>query len=192
VALLKYASIPLYSAIELILEYYFEWLILSDWAQVYSLHWTAALGASVMLVAHWLYLSASGLSMLTPSLEEEGGETFGKALTYQESIRLPTRSDQTMIKNMETGNKEDEDMEESKEEEQLNGVDRVQTNRQRQTVLMGFTIPVEELVEEEALMGDTGVGRRVSQLGRGQKRRTLLGRSPIEMQNLVLSLNDDS
>jgi len=181
VALLKYASLPLYSAIELILEYYFEWIILSDWPQLYHLHWTAALGASVMLIAHWLYLAAAGFSMLIPGLEEKvGGETFGKAL-------MATSSKQPSILVDEEG---------SKEEEQLDGIGCVQTKPQdtirrrstRRSTMLAFTTAVGEIDEEEGTAGGMASrGGRMSLDGRAC-RTSMLGRDTIDAQYLVLSL----
>lgn len=45
------------------LEYYFEWIVLSDFGHLYSLHWSTALGAGVILFAHWIYLLAAGLDL---------------------------------------------------------------------------------------------------------------------------------
>lgn len=63
VVLINYSSPALYSAIELVLEYYFEWTVLANYQQMYQLHWTAAMGAGVMLFAHWLYLIAAFLAL---------------------------------------------------------------------------------------------------------------------------------
>lgn len=132
VALLKYVSVPLYSAIELILEYYFEWVIFcelpeysesyfysssqvlisylllftGDWAKIYNLHWTAAVGASVMLFAHWLYLSASVFAMLTPNSNEEvGGDVIGKAMASVSLSRSKLDHRKTLRKTLDKSNK---------------------------------------------------------------------------------------
>jgi len=67
VVLLSYANKPLYAGIQLVLEYYFEWLVLSDFAEIYHWHWTAGLVAAVMLIAHWMYLVAAVLELFSNS-----------------------------------------------------------------------------------------------------------------------------
>ena len=62
--LLRYVSIPLYFGIVFLLEIWFEWTIFSDFQYYISLHWTASQAASVMLAAHWMYLSTALLGIL--------------------------------------------------------------------------------------------------------------------------------
>jgi len=57
--LLSCVNKPLYLGGELVLECYFEWIILSGFPELYQMHWIAALGAGVMLFAHWLYLASA-------------------------------------------------------------------------------------------------------------------------------------
>ena len=64
--LLRYVNTWLYAGIELLLEAYFEWNVLSDLQHIHTLHWTAGVSASVMLSAHWMYLIAICLEMLFP------------------------------------------------------------------------------------------------------------------------------
>ncbi|KAG7371567.1 cytochrome P450 [Nitzschia inconspicua] len=74
VALIAYSSRALYSAIELVLDYFFQWSVLSNFQQLFHLHWTAALGASCMLFAHWMYLIAAVLSLFANSSGQDKDE----------------------------------------------------------------------------------------------------------------------
>jgi hypothetical protein len=52
-ALVKYVSYPVYAVVlMLILEFWFEWTVLSDYQFVLANHWTAALGVGTMVLAH--------------------------------------------------------------------------------------------------------------------------------------------
>mmetsp|Transcript_9065 Transcript_9065/g.8660 ORF Transcript_9065/g.8660 Transcript_9065/m.8660 type:complete len:192 (+) Transcript_9065:2689-3264(+) len=133
-SLIKYVSIPAYSTIELVLEYYFEWTVLSDWAQLYRIHWTAALGASVMLFAHWLYLFASLFSMLAPT---EKVETFEKAFE----------------KHPDAVDKKDEWQEQG--QVVLDRVQRVPGGSLRKSFMPGLTTTVEEYDVETTHQGST-------------------------------------
>jgi hypothetical protein len=55
---------PVYVVVQLGLEFWFEWLVISNYEFVLDAHWTLALTASTMLFAHWLYLIAAGLDIL--------------------------------------------------------------------------------------------------------------------------------
>ncbi|KAG7343646.1 cytochrome P450 [Nitzschia inconspicua] len=74
VALIAYSSRALYSAIELVLDYFFQWSVLSNFQQLFHLHWTAALGGSCMLFAHWMYLTAAVLSLFASSSGDDKDE----------------------------------------------------------------------------------------------------------------------
>ncbi|KAL7567101.1 hypothetical protein ACA910_009431 [Epithemia clementina (nom. ined.)] len=77
--LLRYVNSWLYAGIELCLEVYFEWTILSDLQNIHTLHWTAGLSACVMLAAHWMYLIACSIGMLFPdvsTVNDIAGEEF--------------------------------------------------------------------------------------------------------------------
>eukprot|EP00978_Attheya_sp_CCMP212_P006494 scaffold14911_cov54-Attheya_sp.AAC.4 len=50
--------------IELSLEAWFEWIVLSDLQYLDSLHWTCSFGALGMLTAHWIYLIAAGIDLI--------------------------------------------------------------------------------------------------------------------------------
>ncbi|KAL3917091.1 MAG: hypothetical protein SGILL_004873 [Bacillariaceae sp.] len=45
---------------------------MSNFQQLYALHWTGALGAAVMLTAHWFYLAAAFLALFGSETEGEG------------------------------------------------------------------------------------------------------------------------
>ena len=64
VVLLKYVNKWAYAAVELALEAWFEWTVISDFYFIRESNWTAALAAGVMLFAHWLYLIAGGLDLV--------------------------------------------------------------------------------------------------------------------------------
>jgi hypothetical protein len=56
---------PVYVVVQLGLEFWFEWLVISNYEYVLDEHWTLlALTASTMLFAHWLYSIAAGLDIL--------------------------------------------------------------------------------------------------------------------------------
>jgi hypothetical protein len=63
-ALLKYASFPMYVVLQLFLEFWFEWTVLSVYQFVIVNHWTAALGGGTMIVAHWMFLLAAALELV--------------------------------------------------------------------------------------------------------------------------------
>ena len=71
---MKYTSNNAYVAIELIVELFFEWTILSTFEAFYVQEcWMCRQAAAVMLFAHWLFLTA-GI----------GADSHGKAETSQE------------------------------------------------------------------------------------------------------------
>ena len=101
--LLSYINKPLYLAIELVLEYFFEWGIFSDFQQIYHLHWTAALGAGVMIFAHWLFVAAAILDTLSESNNNENVHTRGQgAMTTtsipSQSTRISRQSSMTLAR----------------------------------------------------------------------------------------------
>lgn len=57
--LLRYGNKMLYTVIELSLEVFFEWTVISEFEYFQSMHWVAPMAAASMLVAHWLYLIAA-------------------------------------------------------------------------------------------------------------------------------------
>jgi len=87
VVLVAYISPAHYTAIEIVLECYFEWTVISAFRELYHLHWTAALGAAVMLFAHWLYLTAALLKVIYDKDEEN---VYLRATSQMECDRLST------------------------------------------------------------------------------------------------------
>eukprot|EP00522_Entomoneis_paludosa_P018381 CAMPEP_0172454616 /NCGR_PEP_ID=MMETSP1065-20121228/11550_1 /TAXON_ID=265537 /ORGANISM="Amphiprora paludosa, Strain CCMP125" /LENGTH=373 /DNA_ID=CAMNT_0013206967 /DNA_START=218 /DNA_END=1335 /DNA_ORIENTATION=- len=73
--LLKYYNTWAYVALQLILEAWFEWTILSSLEVVHNLHWTGGVLVGAMIFAHWLYLVAGGLSLFVT--EEEDTQVIG-------------------------------------------------------------------------------------------------------------------
>ncbi|KAL3943622.1 MAG: hypothetical protein SGBAC_002290 [Bacillariaceae sp.] len=90
--LLKYAHKPLYIAIQLGLEWYFEWSILSDMAEYYYLHWTAAMAAMVMLFAHWLFLITGLVSLFDPVKHREN-VIVRTAVLWTANVQSTTRDE---------------------------------------------------------------------------------------------------
>jgi hypothetical protein len=88
--LVKYAYFPLYVVLELTLEVFFEWAVLSNLQYLNSNHWTVAMAASSMLMAHWIFLLTAGLDLLTGGEEllTFEGETEDIFLAAKESKRL--------------------------------------------------------------------------------------------------------
>ena len=62
--LYRHANKNIYILIEIVLEAWFEWSILSNYENIVRNHWTVVLATSVMLFAHWMYFAAGGLSLL--------------------------------------------------------------------------------------------------------------------------------
>eukprot|EP00978_Attheya_sp_CCMP212_P021398 scaffold62428_cov58-Attheya_sp.AAC.1 len=54
---------PLYYVLELSLEAWFEWLILSTFEIYVEDHWVSGLAGTAMLVLHWFYLVAGGIAL---------------------------------------------------------------------------------------------------------------------------------
>ena len=55
----------LYMVIQVLLEIWFEWTVLSNFEHYASNHWTAEVAASWMLLAHWMWLVSASLSLVT-------------------------------------------------------------------------------------------------------------------------------
>lgn len=99
--LLRYVNKWVYSILELLLEVWFEWVVISDFEYIRSLHWTAAQAAAVMLTAHWLYLLAAVIELAqgrddeVPSREENimlMSEEFVVEETPRTTVNDPTES----------------------------------------------------------------------------------------------------
>jgi hypothetical protein len=71
--LTKYVNFLFYNTIELALEAWFEWMVLSDLQYLDSLHWTLSFSALGMLTAHWLFLIAAGIELIIP---DSGANSF--------------------------------------------------------------------------------------------------------------------
>jgi phage shock protein PspC (stress-responsive transcriptional regulator) len=71
-ALLKYACFPMYVVLQLFLEFWFEWALLSEFQFWIANHWTAGLVAGTMLMAHWMLFLAGALALvLTETVEAD-------------------------------------------------------------------------------------------------------------------------
>ena len=57
--------------IELALQVWFEWVLLSDLQYLDSLHWTLSFAALGMLTAHWLYLIVLVIELIIPDLDAD-------------------------------------------------------------------------------------------------------------------------
>jgi hypothetical protein len=76
-ALVKYVSYPMYVVLILFLEFWFEWTVLSEYQFILANHWTNGLGVGTMLLAHWMFLSATAWDWaLNFAKKIEGGETM--------------------------------------------------------------------------------------------------------------------
>jgi hypothetical protein len=53
-----------YVVVLLGLEFWFHWLVISNYESSLNTHWTLSLTAATMLFSHWLYLAAAGLDIL--------------------------------------------------------------------------------------------------------------------------------
>lgn len=75
--IVKYINEWAYMLIELTLEIFFQWILLSQFENFVSNHWTASLIGAAMLVAHWLFLIAGGIELLLQSLHWDNKEASG-------------------------------------------------------------------------------------------------------------------
>ncbi|CAB9502197.1 expressed unknown protein [Seminavis robusta] len=69
--LLRYSNPNIYTIVEMALEVYFEWTVLSEFEYLHAMHWAVPMAASTMLFAHWLYLLAAFIEMVKPPVDEE-------------------------------------------------------------------------------------------------------------------------
>lgn len=79
--LFRYVNNNVYIVLELILEFWFEWIVISDYQYIAALHWTASLSAATMLVAHWEYLLAAALDVLKCEVQSSGEELKDDSIT---------------------------------------------------------------------------------------------------------------
>ena len=68
--LLRYSNKLIYAVLELTLEVYFEWTIISEFEHVREMHWVVLQVGATMLVSHWMYLIAALAELFVPSTEE--------------------------------------------------------------------------------------------------------------------------
>eukprot|EP00984_Skeletonema_dohrnii_P025530 scaffold14713_cov135-Skeletonema_dohrnii-CCMP3373.AAC.1 len=61
--LLRYRYRYVYVVVEILLELWFEWTVLSSLEVVHKKHWVSGIVATSMLVSHWLYFIAGGLGL---------------------------------------------------------------------------------------------------------------------------------
>jgi hypothetical protein len=96
--LLRYVNKKLYMAIELVLEVWFEWSIFSNFHENATNHWLFALGSSVLIAAHWMYLLAAFLELIGGGTVED--ETSENPITSNDedcgdSLSLPVGGSQS-------------------------------------------------------------------------------------------------
>jgi hypothetical protein len=96
--LLRYVNKKLYMAIELVLEVWFEWSIFSNFHENATNHWLFALGSSVLIAAHWMYLLAAFLELIRGGTVED--ETSENPITSNDedcgdSLSLPVGGSQS-------------------------------------------------------------------------------------------------
>ena len=53
------------------LEFFFEWMVFSQFEHFYRNHWTASMVGATMLIAHWMFLIAGGLQIVFPILRKK-------------------------------------------------------------------------------------------------------------------------
>jgi hypothetical protein len=85
-ALLKYVSFPVYVGMQLFLEFWFEWTLLSGYQFIIANHWTAALAFGTMLVAHWMIFLAGALELALGKKYVDEDETANTELDLFERI----------------------------------------------------------------------------------------------------------
>lgn len=66
-ALLRIVNLWLFIFVVLVLEFFFEWTIISEFEYLCVTHWALALGAAELLLSHWFFLLAGTLDFLFPA-----------------------------------------------------------------------------------------------------------------------------
>jgi hypothetical protein len=102
-ALVKYVSYPMFVVLMLFLEFWFQWTVLSDYRFILANHWTAALGAGTMVLAHWMFLLAAALELVLNKKFDD--ETTSEPLSPNEESE--TASDEQWSPNEESEEPED-------------------------------------------------------------------------------------
>ena len=74
IVLLKYFQNGLYVFLEILLEVWLEWTILSNYEKYISQHWTLAVVANGLLVSHWLWLISGSVTFLMDFGEPNEGK----------------------------------------------------------------------------------------------------------------------
>lgn len=84
--LLRYRYRHVYMAVEILLEVWFEWTVLSLLEEVHKEHWVAGIVAASMLVSHWMYFIAGGLGVY---LDKSGiaSQSSSSALSRLKTVR---------------------------------------------------------------------------------------------------------
>jgi len=77
--LLRYVNRFSYIVITIVLEVWFEWAVISHFENLCANHTAAAIAGMTMLVAHWMYLLAGGLNLLSGLLFPDGTNVAGIA-----------------------------------------------------------------------------------------------------------------
>ena len=65
VVYLKYVNYFAYCVFEIVLEFFFEWAIVSEFERFYRNHWVASTIGATMLISHWMFLAAGLLNELS-------------------------------------------------------------------------------------------------------------------------------
>jgi len=71
IVLVKYINKTAYCVVATLLEVWFEWEVFSNFEKYHANHWTLELLAGTMLVAHWMFFIAGGLSMIVNEKNHE-------------------------------------------------------------------------------------------------------------------------
>ena len=74
--LVHHVSPTLYIILELTLEVWFQWTIISEFEYLATNHWTASLAAGVMFTSHYQYLLAAAIDILLKLTAQEDGTSL--------------------------------------------------------------------------------------------------------------------
>jgi hypothetical protein len=90
-ALVKYVSYPMYVALLLFLEFWFEWTVLSEYQFILANHWTNGLGVGTMVLAHWMFLLATAWDWALNLAKKFEDETTIEPLSLNDELDLPRK-----------------------------------------------------------------------------------------------------
>jgi len=76
--LLRYFHKNLYILVEVILEVLFEWTVFSNFERYSSNHWTAAVAAAGMLLAHWMWFTSGTVVLVSSNIKEQKNMVYTK------------------------------------------------------------------------------------------------------------------